>query len=316
MNLETPTWIAAVLFTVTTCGGCNDSRVQDHLRDLDRHISAQSWQNAAETIDGIEVLKPVDVETWRAVARKCAYDIADQIGDLNEYQDRYKWVARAVSLLRTAAKQTDNDPRILYDLGTILAERIGYSQSPESQAFRKYFAADEKERFDDLPRMELDNLLVAEKCFTRAQVQLDSRDSAFRESFFDEVKPEVFYAQEPLCKAYYALALENEGIFGEMGRRSWQAAQRSWQQYGNREIPTVEGQFVRLQEANGDCDFWTARCQFGAKLDVLLARTQLYQASAKFLGGDIEGAYDQFESGFTKLAPTLKRFPMLLKNEL
>jgi len=309
-----------LLLLSVSLAGCGHTQAQDRLKDLDRHISAQSWQNAAEAVDAIKGLRPVDVETCRAVARRCAYDIAGQIGDHNEYRDRYKWIARAMALLRIAAEQTDNDPRIMYDIGTTLSERIGHSQSSESRAFRRYFVVDEMKRLENLgarevPQGDADNLRVALRCFQQVQRQLDVGDAAFRESFFNEVKPEEFYAQEAICKAHHAMALENEGIFGEQGRRYWELAWRSWQEHGNREIRTVEGQSVRLQEANGDYGFWMARCEFGTILDVLEARKQLYQASARYLAGDLEAAHRLFEAGFTKLIPELKRFPILMEND-
>jgi hypothetical protein len=54
--------------------------------------------------------------------------------------------------------------------------------------------------------------------------------------------------QVPLSQSLYAVALEQEGTFGDKARRAWEQARVEWQKFGEREFPTSRGFSVRFND--------------------------------------------------------------------
>lgn len=65
----------------------------------------------------------------------------------------------------------------------------------------------------------------------------------------------IFYSERPMSQMNYSEALEADGVFEEKARRAWNLAFREWtdgpcerQPFGSREIPTADGQRIRLND--------------------------------------------------------------------
>src|SRR5690606_26485065 len=57
-----------------------------------------------------------------------------------------------------------------------------------------------------------------------------------------------YFSNAPLTLMRYAENLEIDGIFGEKAQIAWRNAARAWDEYGNRDLPTFDGDIVRLND--------------------------------------------------------------------
>jgi hypothetical protein len=144
-----------------------------------------------------------------------------------------------------------DNPRLLWYLGWFVQNKIG--RSDEYQQFRplfrededfhqildKYIPVDQTNGPDNRP----DNWLVGYQWMLKAQDSVDNKGQSLGGK-----SPLTFHSSPSMSLMYYAMAIEEDGHLGEVGRRAWAKAGESWKEYGNRPIPTSYGFPIRLND--------------------------------------------------------------------
>src|SRR5262249_18601509 len=80
-----------------------------------------------------------------------------------------------------------------------------------------------------------------------------------------------------VCQRQYAMAIEEEGQFGEVAVNAWKRALKMWDDFGDREVVSKDGKKVRLKDNEAsrvtvNYDYWIKRCQAEQTAPVLAAR--------------------------------------------
>jgi hypothetical protein len=162
-------------------------------------------------------------------------------------QDKYPWISLGIRVLVAEAAKHPDDGVIAHDVGWFVAQKIG--RSDDASVFRQYFADDGQlqkalmvgfRREDVLgPSGKPDNWLVARQWFLCAERLLPEMPDA-------DLSPIVYRSEAPMCRAYFAAAIEREGVFGEAARRAWKVAADDWHAFGEQRISTPRHVDVQL----------------------------------------------------------------------
>ena len=92
-----------------------------------------------------------------------SYNVAAAFDD---YHDKYFWVIRGVRFLEEGKRYNDREPRLLWDIGWFISNKIG--RADEKKLFRRLFKEDDD--FNGSPPPDLrDNWLVGEEWFRDAE---------------------------------------------------------------------------------------------------------------------------------------------------
>ncbi len=148
-------------------------------------------------------------------------------------------------VLLTGAKENPTSGKLLYELSRFTGQHIGTSN--DSLSWRRFFSDDTEllscllvgmRREDVLgPYGKPDNWLVARQLALRAEPMLAVEAAKDPEGVSPlTVSPLIFYSSAAMNQIKYAIALEEEGIFGEVAGRAWKDAAQQWHAYGDREI--------------------------------------------------------------------------------
>jgi hypothetical protein len=187
----------------------------------------KEWTKLMATLRQITKIQPHFINIWSSsVAWNVSYNVSVEFDD---YRQRYRWVMKGIDFLKEGIKYNQNQPRLLWDMGWTISEKIG--KADESKEFRKLFKADDD--FQGSRPMALrDNWLVGKEWFAKAVKMVDAGASMLGKG------PLIFRSNGPMCQMYFAEYLEKDGTFGEVAKRAWVDAGNDWKQYGNEEIPT------------------------------------------------------------------------------
>jgi len=202
-----------------------------------RYKMKKDWTNLSATLEQITRLQPNFISVWRFQAWNLAYNVSAEFDD---FRERYRWVIRGIDFLKGGIKYNQREPRLLWDVGWFISQKIG--RSDERKQFRRLFKADD-DFHGDRPVALRDNWLVGKEWFERAEELVDSLGVTMK-----GMSPLIFRSDAPMCQMNYAEALETDGTFGEVARGAWIGAAKEWDRYGSVDIPTSYGVNIRLSE--------------------------------------------------------------------
>ena len=218
----------------------------DRLRRQMLHAIAEKpgkpadWTTLAEALDETLQASPEQIGAWERLAWNLSYNVAEEFKDV---RDRYWWAKQGICVLLAGADKNPNSGRFAWNVGWFTGQRIGHAD--DAVQLRRLFADDTKldaallagfRREDTLgPLGRLDNWLVARQWFIRAEPLLAKEFGKGQ----DIKSPLIFYSSAPMCQISYAMAVENDGVFGNATKEAWAAAADQWRDYGNDDIPTT-----------------------------------------------------------------------------
>ena len=222
----------------------------------------EDWTNLSATLEQIVKLQPNFISVWRFQAWNLSYNVSAEFDD---YRDRYYWVIRGINFLKEGEAYNRDEPRILWDLGWFISQKIG--RSDERKYFRRLFKKDDDFHPPDRLPAERDNWLVGKHWFRQAERAVDDKWKPLR--VHGKGKSDlIFYVDAPMCQIDYAEAIEQEGVHGDLARLAWRQAERDWiDDYGNRPLQRPGGYAVSLNELE---DVEKKASQAVEKLDQLL----------------------------------------------
>ena len=197
----------------------------------------EDWTSLSATLEQITKLQPNFIAVWRFQAWNLSYNISVEFDD---YHDRYYWVMRGINFLREGIPYNEKEPRLLYDVGWFISQKIG--RSDEKELFRQLFREDD-EFHGSRPLAERDNWLVGKQWVRRAERLVEQYNVPVK-----GMRPDIFYSYAPLCQISYAEALEEDGFFDEKARRAWRRAADEWLAFGQRPIAIGADRTMRLED--------------------------------------------------------------------
>ncbi|MBL9124363.1 MAG: hypothetical protein JNG90_12080 [Planctomycetaceae bacterium] len=211
---------------------------------VNHYRKVEDWTSMSATLEQIKKLQPNFIAAWRFQGWNLAYNISVEFDD---YRDRYYWVIRGINFLKEGTEYNEREPILLWDMGHFISQKIG--RSDEHRLFRKMFVADD-DFHGNRPYGERDNWLVGRGKFLETEQAIADGKKMKGQS------PLIYFSNAPLCLIYYAIALEEEGQFNEATRNAWDQAAKSWQAYGQRELPDAEGKPYRMAEMENHAAKW------------------------------------------------------------
>lgn len=196
----------------------------------------EDWVGYSAALEQIAKLQPNVVSVWIFLGWNLTHNVSVEFDD---YRDRYYWVIKGINYRQEGTKYNRESPRLLSDIGWTIAQKIG--RADERVQFRRLFRED-----DDFngarPLAQRDNWLVGREWLLNAE-QVAARGVAVRGE-----RPVLFHSHPVMCLVNYAEDLEEEGTFGEVAKNAWRKAADSWEEFSNRDLPTLSNVFVRLSE--------------------------------------------------------------------
>ncbi len=201
----------------------------------------EDWSNLSATLEQITKLQPNFISVWQFQAWNLSYNVSVEFDD---YHDRYYWVKRGINFLKQGLKHNEDHPRLLWDLGWFIGQKIG--RADEHVQFRRLFREDDDYHHEADPQRTgegRDNWLVSHEWFLRAQQVVDSGKRMLKGK-----SPLIFHSDPAMSLMNYAEALDDDGVHGERARLAWKKAAQAWEQYGNRNLLTSFGYRIRLND--------------------------------------------------------------------
>ncbi len=201
----------------------------------------RDWTTLSATVSQIIKLQPNFVAVWRFQGWNLAYNVS---ADWDDYRDRYAWVIRGINFLKDGTNYNKQEPILVWDIGWFTSQKIG--RADERVQYRRLFR-DDDDFHGDRPVSERDNWLVGQLSFRQAEAMVDSgiplggiRELLDPDAIVTGKSPLLFRADAPRCQINYAGALEEDGTFGEVARVAWADAARQWDEFGDKDIPSLE----------------------------------------------------------------------------
>ncbi|MCH2115038.1 MAG: hypothetical protein MK171_09040 [Pirellulales bacterium] len=206
-----------------------------------KYKKKEDWTNFRATLTQLAKLQPYFISFWRFQSWNLTYNVSVE---LDNVRDRFYYVKRGIEFLKEGTAYNRDSPYLLSELGWFIGNKIG--KADERLQYRKMFKKDDDfhdKFFDgDPPRREnRDNWLVAGLQYVEAVSAVDDRKKSLGQK-----NPTTFYASPGMAQINYGEAIETEGIFGEKARMAWKKAAALWRSYGNRELKSSRGFYIRL----------------------------------------------------------------------
>jgi hypothetical protein len=206
----------------------------------------KDFSRLSATFEQIAKVQPNFVNVWENQCWNLSYNVSAACDD---YHDKYYWLMRGIAFLKDGVRANRHEPRLLSSLGQFLAEKMG--KADDAKLFRKLFRQDDDYHNEPLPPLAnapmptdmRDNWLAGKFWHLKAEELVDSGQAPVKGAA--EV---VFFSRAPLDQFYYAMTLENEGIFGERAQRAWRRASADWAEFAARELRAYEEGTVRLAD--------------------------------------------------------------------
>lgn len=215
----------------------------------------KDWANLSAALEQIVKIEPNFTHVWEHQAHNLAFNCSVEFDD---WRQRYQWVIRGMEFLGKGIKINLRAPRLQWYDAFIVCFKIG--RSDEKKQYRRRFVQD-NDFHGDRPMDQRDNWLVGYAWYRKAEDVVDHLGAKMT-----GLAPLIFRSHAPIALYHYAMALEEEGTFGEVAQRAWRTAGASWEQYGGVDIPTSWERTVNLR----DTEMLQAKDkQLQAKLDGL-----------------------------------------------
>jgi hypothetical protein len=206
----------------------------------------EDWNNLSATLNQITKLQPNFISVWEFQAHNLSYNVSVEFDD---YRHRYHWVKKGIEFLITGTLYNRNEPRLYHTLGWFFGQKIG--RADEQKQFRRMFRSDTDFQnylanyvnVDDAKGANgyCDNWLMGRLWYLIAQTIVDTKAAPIRGT-----APLIFHSHPAMSLINYAMAIEDDGILGEVAKVAWQDAGREWQKFGLRQIPSSYGHTIAL----------------------------------------------------------------------
>lgn len=206
------------------------------------------WDRYKATLNNIALLQPHFDRVWEQQAHNLAYNVAVEFDD---YRQRYEMIREGTEYLEQGVRQNMRAPRLIWYSGWFYGHKLGTAD--EKQQYRRLFSEDEvlhESLIDegiavDSPEArgpfgKPDNWLVGRLWLNRGYELVDSGIKIRRQT------PLNFFETGPKWRIKHAEAIEREGVLNESAQNAWRLAAESWQQFGNRSIPTTSSFTIKL----------------------------------------------------------------------
>jgi hypothetical protein len=294
----------------------------------------KSWAELRAVTESITQLQPHYLKVWDHSAWNLAYNVS---ADWDQVPDRYFWVKEGLKFYQQGVEQNFKYPEMQHKTGICYMHKLG--RADEWRQFRRYFLKDPNTQlFGDGPDPAInpearDNHQVAEKWFRESNRVMDVYGK------------EQHVMALPIFRSYpgraiieYAQAKQKEGIFGEVTRQAWENAYDEWvNKWGREDFPSEAGmihleispselaelrekgendKIRRIDQYQAMCNFhyWRLRCQVEREANTVEARRDLYEGESASFRGDFVEARKLLESGMSKYAEMVKKYPELTEH--
>jgi len=197
----------------------------------------QDWTSLSAAYEQITKLQSHFISAWRNQAWNLSYNVSIE---WDNYHDRYFWIIKGINFAKEGARYNDRSPLLKWEIGWIISQKIG--RSDEHTLFRELFREDDDFHGDRRTGNQRDNWLVGKEWFVAAQNLVDNENVPLRGK-----NPIVFHTHPAMAQINYAMAIEEEGTFGEVAQVAWSRARQDWKKYGEREFD-IHGTRIRLED--------------------------------------------------------------------
>jgi hypothetical protein len=194
----------------------------------------EDWTNLTATLEQLAKLQPNFTTFWRFQAWNLSYNVSVEFDD---YHDRYYWVRRGIEFLQQGERYNLNSPRLLWDLGWFIGQKIG--RADEYVQYRRLFKNDPDFHPEDRPTDQRDNWLVGKEWYLKGIDAVRNKGMSLGKQ-----SPRIFNESPAKSQINYSEAIEEEGSF-EKARRAWIRASEEWADFGDVVIEHSTG--VKLQ---------------------------------------------------------------------
>ncbi len=249
----------------------------------------EDYDNMEVTANQITKVEPNFIKVWEFHAHGLSYNVSAEFDD---YRHRYHWVKKGINFLIRGSRVNRNDAGLLWNIGWFVGQKIG--QSDEQKEFRAMFREDD-EFLDVMTKNQIDieraayrnqrgydNWLVSREWYLKAERLVERLESEGRKVWFVDIlvdrqgerqgeigvmrkSPLVFYSDAPMSLINFALAYIEDFKPGEVAQSRWLDALNSWREFGQRQVRSSLGSYVRL----GDTQAKEEVARLTAKLDEL-----------------------------------------------
>ena len=211
----------------------------------------EDWDKVELTVNQIIRLQPNFLKVWDFQSHNLSYNISSEFDD---YRMRYTWVKKGIAFLIEGTSYNRNEPGLLSNVGWFVGQKIG--RSDEKEEFREMFREDDD--FHQLfrengvevdqvaahdPNGKPDNWLVSRLWYSKATDAVNSLGKPIR-----GMAPVLFYNRVPMSQINAADAMQKEGHFFQVAQQAWVKAAEEWRAFGDRELPSVAGFSVRMND--------------------------------------------------------------------
>lgn len=209
----------------------------------------EDWANFETTLDQLIKLQPNYISVWQHQAWNVTYNLSVEFDD---YRDRFYYVMRGIDFLEEGIKYNEEHPVLLSDLGWFVGQKIG--RADEHTEYRRLFRED-NDYHKDRVGQERDNWLVSREWYLRAHRAVEVLGKPLKTAKGKDKGELLFFNHAPMCLMNYGEAIEEEGTFGDLVKRTWDLAGERWYldkdpnpAYGNRLIKHSTGMQFHLND--------------------------------------------------------------------
>jgi hypothetical protein len=198
----------------------------------------EDWTAFQATLEQLARLQPYFIKVWQYQAWNLTYNVSVELDDV---RDRFYYVKQGIEYLEEGIQYLRDNPVLLDDLGWFCGNKVG--RADEHVQYRRLFKLDDDIHPDSrLPEMR-DNWLVSKEWYEQAISAIDDKKQPLGTK-----NPVTFFDSPARSQISYAEAIEDEGTFGPRAKAAWSEGDRLWHAYGDRQMKSTKGFFVRLAD--------------------------------------------------------------------
>ncbi len=210
----------------------------------------KDYDTLSATVQQIVKLQPNFIKVWEFQAHNLSYNVS---AEFDLYTDRYHWVKKGIDFLIEGADRNRKEPRMLTYIGDYTGRKVG--RSDENKQYRRLFREDTEfhelmAEYVDIEKAtapglngKYDNWLLAYLWYRKSYRLIEEEGIAYRGR-----APIVYYSDAPLAKMSFADFFVKEFDPGEreVVKENWRSAQLDWVEFGERQIRSTFGFYLRL----------------------------------------------------------------------
>jgi hypothetical protein len=228
---------------------------------------------------------PKDARVWLLFGWNAAFNLSVETKDVNE---RYAYAKRGVERLVEGLGHNPSSAELYWNVGWYLQHRVGGMDDRKAlralfrkdKEFHKFLASHVELKSVDGPDGLPDNFLVGQRWFEKTIVIIEKHGEP--KDSLGLPTPLIVNSYPAISQRQHAMAIEDEGHFGESAGNAWKRALKMWEDFGEREVVGKDGRKVRLKDnevsrMTVNYDYWKKRCHAEQTQAVLTARQASYR---------------------------------------